>query len=190
MSSFALTPKLGSRISDSDGFLGTVLYIGPVASAKNQSEVYAGIEWDDDTRGKHDGSVISRADKSIVRHFKCESSSATAGSFVKSSKLNLGIDFCTTLAERYVTVDAPLLAPGNKFEGCVAMTKKGRSKQIEVRHRNELLGQVLQDKCCRTSVAGQVLKTRTQTLMCRTALPVLENITHPIPFSLTRLRKR
>ena len=147
MSSFALTPKLGSRISDSDGFLGTVLYIGPVASAKNQSEVYAGIEWDDDTRGKHDGSVISRADKSIVRHFKCESSSATAGSFVKSSKLNLGIDFCTTLAERYVTVDAPLLAPGNKFEGCVAMTKKGRSKQIEVRHRNELLGQVLQDKC-------------------------------------------
>ncbi|GMI05375.1 hypothetical protein TrLO_g7653 [Triparma laevis f. longispina] len=131
MSTFTITPTIGTRISDSDGFLGTVLYIGPVSSAKNQKETYCGIEWDDSTRGKHDGSVISREDKSIVRHFRCESGSLTAGSFVKSSKLNFGVDFCQTLSERYVQLDAPLLAPDNKFRGCVAMTKGGRSKQIE-----------------------------------------------------------
>ena len=122
---------LNQRVRDSDGFLGTVLYVGPVASAKNQNETYCGIEWDDSTRGKHDGSVISRATNGIVRHFKCVSSSPTAGSFVKPSKLDFGVDFASTLANRYVKPDAPLIAPNNVFEGCVAMTKGGRTKQIE-----------------------------------------------------------
>ena len=33
-----------TRIQDADGFVGTVRYIGPVASAKKQTEIYAGIE--------------------------------------------------------------------------------------------------------------------------------------------------
>ena len=45
-----------TRILDSDGFVATVLYVGTVASAKNSSEVYVGVEWDDHTRGKHDDS--------------------------------------------------------------------------------------------------------------------------------------
>jgi len=32
-----------------------VRYIGAVASAKDQAAVYLGVEWDDVTRGKHDG---------------------------------------------------------------------------------------------------------------------------------------
>ena len=124
-------PQLNSRCRDADGFLGTVLYVGPVASAKKQTEVYVGVEWDDESRGKHDGSVISRETNQIVRHFKCESSSPNAGSFVKPSKLDFGVSFASTLGDRYVKPDAPLLAPNDKFEGCFARTKSGRGKQVE-----------------------------------------------------------
>jgi hypothetical protein len=60
-----------TRIRDEDGFVGTVRYVGPVASAKDATEQYAGVEWDDSTRGKHDGSVICRRTNQLVRHFKC-----------------------------------------------------------------------------------------------------------------------
>lgn len=43
-------PSINARCRDSDGFLGTILYVGPVASAKKQNEVYAGVEWDDESR--------------------------------------------------------------------------------------------------------------------------------------------
>ena len=39
--------------------------------------------------------------------------------------------FCSVLGERYVSEDAPLLAPNDKFEGCFARTKSGRGKQVE-----------------------------------------------------------
>ncbi len=129
--SSSVPPQVGSRCRDADGFLATIRYVGPVASAKNQKEAYCGVEWDDSSRGKHDGSVISRSTNELVRHFKCSDPSPTAGSFVKATKLDFGVDFTETLAGRYVKIDAPLIAPGNKFEGCVAMTKGGRSKQIE-----------------------------------------------------------
>ena len=60
-----------SRIRDADGFLGTIRYVGPVASAKKTTELYAGVEWDDASRGKHDGSVVCRRTNGIVRHFRC-----------------------------------------------------------------------------------------------------------------------
>eukprot|EP00520_Triparma_pacifica_P017840 CAMPEP_0118652108 /NCGR_PEP_ID=MMETSP0785-20121206/11140_1 /TAXON_ID=91992 /ORGANISM="Bolidomonas pacifica, Strain CCMP 1866" /LENGTH=589 /DNA_ID=CAMNT_0006544599 /DNA_START=78 /DNA_END=1845 /DNA_ORIENTATION=+ len=129
MSAFTSTaPQLNSRCRDVDGFLGTVLYVGPVASAKKQGDIYCGIEWDDPSRGKHDGSVISRETNDIVRHFKCNDPSPTAGSFVKPNKLDFGVSFCSVLAR---TEDAPLLAPNDKFEGCFARTKSGRGKQVE-----------------------------------------------------------
>ena len=58
-----------TRICDPDGFYGTIMYCGPVASAKKPNDVYAGIAWDDISRGKHDGSVISRVSGERVRHF-------------------------------------------------------------------------------------------------------------------------
>jgi hypothetical protein len=39
-----------TRVRDASGFVGTVVYLGPVASAKSTSEIYAGISWDDVTR--------------------------------------------------------------------------------------------------------------------------------------------
>jgi len=123
--------SLNQRVRDSDGFLGTILYLGPVASSKSLTEQYAGIEWDDDTRGKHDGSVICKRTNALVRHFKCKSDSGNAGSFMKPAKIDTGVDLATTLQSRYVKQSAPLLAPDDKFAGCFAQTKKGGGKQIE-----------------------------------------------------------
>jgi CAP-Gly domain len=50
---------LGCRIRDvADGTRGTVKYIGPVAAAKNKTELWLGVEWDSTGRGKHDGSCL------------------------------------------------------------------------------------------------------------------------------------
>lgn len=53
---------LGSRVRDIiDGTRGTVKYIGPVAAAKNKTELWLGVEWDNIGRGKHDGSCVDEA---------------------------------------------------------------------------------------------------------------------------------
>ena len=80
---------VGTRVKDADNYTATVLYIGPVASASNQDDIYCGLEWDDVTRGKHDGSVISKFTNKPVRHFQCRSNSATAGSFAKPKSLTI-----------------------------------------------------------------------------------------------------
>ena len=48
--------EVDCRIRDSDGYRGTVRYIGPVAAAKSKEEIWLGVEWDKQGRGKHDGS--------------------------------------------------------------------------------------------------------------------------------------
>lgn len=45
-------PSLGARLSY-NGQLGSVRYVGPVDGAAG---LWLGIEWDDPTRGKHNGS--------------------------------------------------------------------------------------------------------------------------------------
>ena len=84
----ALIPPIYTRIRDADGFVGTVVYVGSVASSKSPQEQYAGIVWDDNSRGKHDGSVVCRQTNQIVRHFSCGS---TQGSFLRLRKLDLGV---------------------------------------------------------------------------------------------------
>lgn len=117
-----------TRIRDVDGFCGTVVYVGPVASAKNPEEVYAGIMWDDPTRGKHDGSVICRRTNALVRHFSC---GPTQGSFLRLHKMDLGVALTTALLRsRYVEMEAPLVAPNNLLVH-TARTSSGRAKPIE-----------------------------------------------------------
>ena len=53
----------GKRLSFG-GHLCTVRYIGPV---KNQEGDWLGVEWDDPSRGKHDGNHKD------VRYFNCRS---------------------------------------------------------------------------------------------------------------------
>eukprot|EP00980_Cylindrotheca_fusiformis_P024244 scaffold11680_cov142-Cylindrotheca_fusiformis.AAC.2 len=117
-----------TRIRDVDGFCGTVVYVGPVASAKNPDEIYAGIRWDDPSRGKHDGSVICRRTNALVRHFSC---GATQGSFLRLHKVDTGIALTSALLRsKYVDMDAPVVAPNNLLPH-TARTSSGRAKPIE-----------------------------------------------------------
>jgi hypothetical protein len=63
---------LGCRIRDvADGTRGTVKYIGPVAAAKNKSELWLGVEWDSTGRGKHDGSCLDEVAKTSDECCEC-----------------------------------------------------------------------------------------------------------------------
>ena len=122
-----------TRVRDEDGFCATVRYVGPVASAKkNKDETYVGVEWDDPSRGKHDGSVVSRATQELVRHFVCEKA-GLCGSFLRLHKVDLGQTLSEeVLQEKYVGLDAPLVAPNNVLPGAFAMTSGGHKKPIEL----------------------------------------------------------
>ena len=120
--------QLHTRIRDADGFVGTVAYVGSVASSKNPNEQYAGIVWDDSSRGKHDGSVVCRTTNQIVRHFSC---GPTQGSFLKVRKLDLGVTLTARLLrDKYVEMNAPVIAPNNILPHTMK-TSSGREKTIE-----------------------------------------------------------
>ncbi|CAI7886902.1 unnamed protein product [Closterium sp. NIES-53] len=75
---------------------GTVRYVGPVHGYKGE---WVGVEWDDSSRGKHDGVVTGK------RYFQCEMVPAgtPAGSFVRPQKLTGGITLRDALLDRYST---------------------------------------------------------------------------------------
>lgn len=58
----ATSPKIGDRLSY-DGALCTARYLGEVAGTSGS---WIGVEWDDATRGKHDGSHKG------TRYFTCK----------------------------------------------------------------------------------------------------------------------
>ncbi|KAK3336895.1 hypothetical protein B0T19DRAFT_410875 [Cercophora scortea] len=60
-----------------DGALCTVRYAGEVVGTNGS---WLGVEWDDPSRGKHDGQYKG------VRYFSCKSHSATAASFIRPTR--------------------------------------------------------------------------------------------------------
>ncbi|KAF7546209.1 hypothetical protein G7Z17_g8604 [Cylindrodendrum hubeiense] len=72
----SLSHRIGQRVSY-DGALCTVRFVGDVAGTAG---TWLGVEWDDATRGKHDGCHKG------VRYFSCLSKSPTAASFVRPSR--------------------------------------------------------------------------------------------------------
>ncbi|KAG3190059.1 hypothetical protein PC128_g11465, partial [Phytophthora cactorum] len=68
----------GDRVDDGSGSLGIVRYVGPVATAKDASALYYGIEWDDWGRGKNDGSVELPSGEQ-VEHFSGPSGRKLSG---------------------------------------------------------------------------------------------------------------
>ncbi|KAK2466834.1 hypothetical protein APHAL10511_001092 [Amanita phalloides] len=84
-------PALGTRI-DYTGHHGTIRYVGCVA---NSSTPWLGVEWDDPTRGKHDGL------KDRKRYFQCLVPGA--GSFIRPSpKISFGTSFLDALSSKYI----------------------------------------------------------------------------------------
>lgn len=120
-----------TRICDKAGYRGTVVYVGPVASATDNTQIYAGIVWDDPDRGKHDGTVLCRQSKQLVRHFTA--THVTAGSFVPFEKLHLGV--CLTIAllrSKYVALDSDeCVAPNNILPHTAQTTSGKNDKPIE-----------------------------------------------------------
>ncbi|KAB5581001.1 hypothetical protein GE09DRAFT_1020727 [Coniochaeta sp. 2T2.1] len=85
---------IGERLSY-DGALCTVRYIGTV---EGTSGSWLGVEWDDPTRGKHDGQHKG------VRYFECKIKSSTSASFIRPTRPHDGkSDFLTALIEKYAT---------------------------------------------------------------------------------------
>jgi tubulin-specific chaperone E len=76
---------LGQRVQDLTGYRATVRYIGPVCTSKAKDAVWIGVEFDDATRGKHDGSVESESGE-LVRFFTC--TDGGSGSFLRPHKVS------------------------------------------------------------------------------------------------------
>ncbi len=84
----------GQRLSY-DGVLCTVRYVGPVAGTAG---TWLGVEWDEASRGKHDGT------HKAVRYFSCKSRSATAASFVRPGRpSDGGRSFVEAVREKYMS---------------------------------------------------------------------------------------
>jgi len=119
----AISFEIGCRVKDENDFKGTVRYFGPIVGVKG-NEMWLGIEWDDCSRGKHDGSHVDGNGIS-TRYFTCQNG---GGSFIKPHKVFLGKKLDVALQERYVKVDAPTtVATDNVF----FETPKGNKKCVE-----------------------------------------------------------
>ncbi|AEO53244.1 hypothetical protein MYCTH_2294310 [Thermothelomyces thermophilus ATCC 42464] len=108
-----LTPRIGERRSY-DGALCTVRYIGEVAGTTGS---WLGVEWDDPSRGKHDGQHKG------VRYFSCTSKSPNAASFVRPTRAaDPPQTFLSALQHKYAGGPAEDQAPARqiKFSGKVA----------------------------------------------------------------------
>ena len=71
---------------------GTVRYVGEVDGHKG---VWVGIEWDNPSRGRHDGEVQGK------RYFRCSVEGENSASFVRPQKLQHGVTLYDALMEQY-----------------------------------------------------------------------------------------
>lgn len=88
--------KIGQRI-ECDGQRGTICYVGPVDETNG---TWFGIDWDNPTRGKHNGTYNQKL------YFKTRHS--TSGSFVRPIKINTGISCPLAIKNRYGFIDDEL----------------------------------------------------------------------------------
>jgi len=88
--------EVGMRI-ESDGYYGTVQFVGSLQKGDTTKVhpdlTWVGIEWDKQSRGKHDGSYGG------IRYFHTRYPSG--GSFLRPEKCNFGVSFMSALVNRY-----------------------------------------------------------------------------------------
>lgn len=104
----------------------TVRYVGPVDGHEG---TWVGVEWDDDSRGKHDGATGGK------RYFTCCSSAPTAASFVRINKVNSGTSLVDALVLRYTNQLAE--GQGSTADAQQAYVSTASNKKLWV----ELVGQ-------------------------------------------------
>jgi len=85
---------LNKRI-ELNGYCGTIKYLGCLQHKKeNDSELWLGIEWDEETRGKHNGIVEN------FNYFETKNNK-NSGSLIKISKVNFGLELEEALNFKY-----------------------------------------------------------------------------------------
>ena len=147
-----------TRVVDTAGFIGTIVYKGTVASAKDDTAIYAGIVWDNADRGKHDGTVVDRRTGQLVRHFSIppplstttSKSTTTAlfttpASFVPAAKVHTGVPLTLPLVlQKYVATDSDERVAPDGVLPHTMRTAKGRGKpvyflgELQIRSRQQV----------------------------------------------------
>ena len=86
---------LGKRVELNEK-TATIKYVGPLKHKKeaNEKEIWLGLEWDDKSRGKHNGTVEG------YEYFKTLNND-NSGSLVKMTKVNIGQTFKGALGYKY-----------------------------------------------------------------------------------------
>lgn len=115
----------------------TIRYVGTVDGYVGD---WVGVEWDDASRGKHDGTIDGK------QYFKCCSGSPTAGSFVRATKVSRGNSLVDALVLRYTNQQAEgqAAADGQVFLHTSGHRKVwvelvGEDKVVERQRKTELL---------------------------------------------------
>ncbi|KAH7923561.1 hypothetical protein BV22DRAFT_1092713 [Leucogyrophana mollusca] len=110
-------PQEGTRICVSSGHIGTVRYVGGVTGT---SGLWLGVEWDDPSRGKHDGI------KDGKQYFRCRV--PNAGSFIRPSPtIFYGRSFLDALTEKYIEA-----AHGSASQERVILGSSNGAIEVEV----------------------------------------------------------
>ncbi|GBG68275.1 hypothetical protein CBR_g2823 [Chara braunii] len=91
------------RTNEKDKHLGTVRYVGAVVGFEGE---WVGVEWDDPSRGKHDGTVRG--------HCYFQARQVGSASFVRSHKIDSGISLVDALKEKYCAAANDKSSEGNK----------------------------------------------------------------------------
>jgi tubulin-specific chaperone E len=93
--------EVGERlvVKDKDsGHPCTIRYVGAIDGKAGE---WIGVEWDDQARGKNDGSVDGKS------YFICVSA-ARSGSFIRKEKVHPGISLVDAVRDRYTLADADM----------------------------------------------------------------------------------
>lgn len=122
---------LNQRI-EYQSFYGTIKYIGPLLHTESPSdEIWIGIEWDDPTRGKHNGIVNE------TEYFKAKYE--TGGSLIKKEKVNFGINVLKAILSKYFREDPEELY--KQWEEMIKNqegTEENKEKNIEESNKQEV----------------------------------------------------
>ena len=81
--------QIGKRV-ECNGEYGIVKYLGTLSGYQGQ---WLGIDWDNEERGKHDGSVNGQK--------LFDTRTIKSGSFVRLEKINFGISFKNAVLQQY-----------------------------------------------------------------------------------------
>ena len=126
-----------NRRIEVQNFFGTVKYFGPLQHVAPTDllpvQLWLGIEWDDPTRGKHNGTVEN------FQYFTTLGNK-TSGSLVKVEKVNFGIDLLDGLLMKYFKED-PKILKNQLMEGLVEakiLEKAIENKEINNQELKEI----------------------------------------------------